>query len=343
MRAGREYLPARIAVWEEGDFVRTYILRRVIINIPVIWLVATLVFLATSVLPGDFVAQRIAAQDPTSTDPAAREAQIQKVREDLGLDKPVGQRYLIYLGNLVQGDFGVSYQDRRPALQGMKEGLPYSLQLSVMSLIVAVLTSMPIGIISAIRQDTITDYVLRVFSILVLAAPNFWVATMALLYVVKWKLWNVPLSDSPLLWEDPVASMRLFIIPAIVGGLASGAGVMRLLRSQMLEVLRQDYIRTAWAKGMRERVIIVRHALKNAMVPVVTVLGLTMAGLLSGNVVFENLFGIPGVGRKILVAINARDVPVVQAFVLVIATFIVFVNLGIDLLYGVLDPRIRYS
>ncbi len=314
-----------------------------VVNIPVIWLVATLVFLATSVLPGDFVAQRIAAQDPTSTDPALRQQQIEAVRKELGLDKPVAQRYVIYLGNLLRGDFGVSYQNKEPALQGMKDGLPYSLQLSLMSLFIAVITSIPIGIISAIRQDSITDYGLRFFAILALAMPNFWVGTMLLLYVVKWKLWSIPISTSPLLWEDPMVSLKLFILPAIAGGLASGAGVMRLLRSQMLEVLRQDYIRTAWAKGMRERVIIIRHAMKNAMVPVVTVLGLTLAGLLSGNVVFENLFGIPGVGRRILAAINARDVPVVQAFVLVIATFIVFVNLGIDLLYGVLDPRIRYS
>ena len=323
--------------------MRTYILRRVLVNIPVIWLVATLVFFATSVLPGDFVAQRIAAQDPTSTDPALRQKQIEAVRKDLGLDKPIVQRYFVYLGNLLRGDFGISYQTRESALQGMKEGLPYSLQLALMSLVIGVLTSVPIGIISAIRQDTPIDYILRVFAILVLAMPNFWIATMALLYVVRWSLWDVPISSAPLLWEDPGASLRLFIIPAVVGGLASGASVMRLLRSQMLEVLRQDYIRTAWSKGLRERVIIVRHALKNAMVPVVTVLGLTLAGLLSGNVVFENLFAIPGVGRRILAAIVARDVPVVQAFVLVIATFVVFVNLAIDLLYGVLDPRIRYS
>lgn len=323
--------------------MRTYILRRVLVNIPVIWLVATLVFFATSVLPGDFVAQRIAAQDPTSTDPALRQKQIEAVRKDLGLDKPIVQRYVVYLGNLLRGDFGISYQTRESALQGMKEGLPYSLQLALMSLVIGVLTSVPIGIISAIRQDTPIDYVLRVFAILVLAMPNFWIATMALLYVVRWSLWDVPISSAPLLWEDPGASLRLFIIPAVVGGLASGASVMRLLRSQMLEVLRQDYIRTAWSKGLRERVIIVRHALKNAMVPVVTVLGLTLAALLSGNVVFENLFAIPGVGRRILAAIVARDVPVVQAFVLVIATFVVFVNLAIDLLYGVLDPRIRYS
>ncbi|MBK6319831.1 MAG: ABC transporter permease [Dehalococcoidia bacterium] len=331
--------------------MRNYILRRVVVNIPVIWLVATLVFLATSVLPGDFVAQRIAAQDPTSTDPALRAAQIDAVRKDLGLDKPVVERYVRYLGHLVVGDFGVSYQTREPALKGMRDGLPYSLQLAFMSLFVGLSTALPIGIISAIRQDSMIDYVLRIFAILVLAMPSFWVGTMLLLYTVKGVSffglfeigWTVPLTDPKLLWEDPGSSIRLFVIPAVAGGLASAAGVMRLLRSQMLEVLRQDYIRTAWAKGMRERVVILRHAMKNAMVPVVTVLGLTLAGLLSGNVVFENLFGIPGVGRRILVAIQARDVPVVQAFVLVIATFIVFVNLGIDLLYGVLDPRIRYS
>jgi peptide/nickel transport system permease protein len=331
--------------------VRNYILRRIVVNIPVIWLVATLVFLATSVLPGDFVAQRIAAQDPTSTDPALRAKQIQAVRHDLGLDKPVAQRYVTYIGNLLRGDFGISYQTREPALQGMKDGLPYSLQLAIMSLIIGLCTSIPIGIISAIRQDSPIDYVLRIFAILVLAMPSFWVGTMLLLYCVKGVNvfglftigWTIDLTNPKLLWEDPSSSFKLFILPALAGGLASAAGVMRLLRSQMLEVLRQDYIRTAWAKGMRERVVIVRHAMKNAMVPVVTVLGLTLAGLLSGNVVFENLFGIPGVGRRILVAIQARDVPVVQAFVLVIATFIVFVNLGIDLLYGVLDPRIRYS
>lgn len=331
--------------------MRNYILRRIVVNIPVIWLVATLVFLATSVLPGDFVAQRIAAQDPTSTDPALRAQQIEAVRHDLGLDKPVPKRYVIYLGNLLKGDFGKSYQTREPALQGMKDGLPYSLQLAIMSLIIGLCTSIPIGIISAIRQDSAIDYVLRIFAILVLAMPSFWVGTMLLLYCVKGVSvfglftvgWTIDLTDPKLLWEDPGSSFRGFILPAVAGGLASAAGVMRLLRSQMLEVLRQDYIRTAWAKGMRERVVILRHAMKNAMVPVVTVLGLTLAGLLSGNVVFENLFGIPGVGRRILTAIQARDVPVVQAFVLVIATFIVFVNLGIDLLYGVLDPRIRYS
>jgi peptide/nickel transport system permease protein len=331
--------------------MRNYIIRRTLINIPVILLVATLVFFATNVLPGDFVAQRIATNNPTPAGGQAEfDAQIKKIRQELGIDDPIPVRYVKYLGNLVRGDFGTSYQSGRSALSDFRSGVPYTLQLSLMTLFVALTTSIPIGILSAIRQDSPLDYILRVFAITAVAAPNFWVATVLLLYVVRgvpvgpFEIgWTVPLTDSPLLWEDPEASLRLFAIPAIAGGFASGAGVMRLLRSQMLEVLRQDYIRTAWAKGMRERVIIVRHALKNALIPVLTVIGLTIAGLLSGNVVFEYLFNIPGIGNKILSAINKRDVPVVQSFVVIIATFVVFVNLAIDVLYGLIDPRIRFS
>ncbi len=324
--------------------MRNYIIRRTLINIPVILLVATMVFFATNVLPGDFVAQRIAQNNPTPNGSREEvEAQILKIKQDLGLDEPLPVRYVNYLGNLLRGDFGTSYQSGQSALTDFKHGIPYTLQLSLMAFAVALTTSIPIGIISAIRQDSPIDYFLRFFAILAVAAPNFWVATMLLLYVVRWKLWDVQLTEHPLLWEDPIGSLKLFVIPAVAGGLAGGAGIMRLLRSQMLEVLRQDYIRTAWAKGVRERTIIVRHALKNALIPVLTVIGLTIAGLLSGNVVFEYLFGIPGVGARILSAITRRDVPVVQAFVVIIATFVVFVNLVIDVLYGIIDPRIRFS
>jgi peptide/nickel transport system permease protein len=323
--------------------MRTYAIRRALINIPVVLFVISMVFFATSVLPGDFVAERIAQQNPISDNPELQKQQIQAVRHDLGLDKPVAERYVIYMTDLFQGDFGISFETRRSAISGFRDGLPPTLQLSLMTLFVSIVTSVPIGIISAIRQDSWVDYILRIFAISSLAAPNFWVATMLLLYVVRWGLWTVPITDSPLLWEDPIGSLKLYSIPAVAGGLASGAGVMRLLRSQMLEVLRQDYIRTAWSKGMRERTVIVRHALKNALIPVVTVLGLTIATLLSGNVVFEFLFNINGIGNRILKAIRARDVPVVQAFIVIIATFVVFVNLAIDLLYGMLDPRIRYS
>lgn len=332
-------MPAQLERW-----MQAYILRRTLINIPVIWLVATLVFFATSVLPGDFVATRIAANNPLSgSDPASQERQISAIREELGLNDPVAVRYVKYLGDLVTGDFGRSFQTRESALDTFKRGVPYTLQLSVMTLIVALVTSIPIGVISAIRQDSWIDYVLRLFAITAVAAPNFWIATVFLLYIIRWDLWTVDLVNSPLIWEDPIPSLKLFIVPAVAGGLAVGAGIMRLLRSQMLEVLRQDYIRTAWAKGMRERVIITRHALKNAMIPVLTVIGFSIASMLSGNVVFEFLFNIPGLGFRILAAIRTRDVPVVQSFVVIIATFVVFVNLAIDVLYGLIDPRIRFS
>ena len=315
-------------------------------------MVATVVFFATSVLPGDYVAQRIAAQNPIPDNPELQQQQIEAVREDLGLNDPVGVRYLKYMGNLLQGDFGTSFETRENAIKGFMDGFPYTLQLGIMTLIVATLTAIPIGILSAIRQDTISDYVLRVFSIIALAAPNFWVATMLLLYVIRGIPlpftdaeigWTIDLTSQALIWEDPITSLKLFAIPAIAGGIAAGAGVMRLLRSQMLEVLRADYIRTAWAKGMRERSVVIRHALKNAMIPVLTVLGLQIAGLIGGSVVFEFLFNIPGVGNRILRSIQARDVPVVQAFILVIATFVVFVNLAVDVAYSVVDPRIRFS
>jgi peptide/nickel transport system permease protein len=318
-----------------------YIVRRALINIPVIWLIVTMVFFATNVLPGDFVARRIAQQNPAGGEDTA--AQIARIKHDLGIDKPIGERYVDYLWSTVRGDLGESYRTRQPALSEFRRGLPYTLQLSLMTLAVAVLTSIPIGVISAIRQDSPIDYILRLLAILGVAAPSFWVGTMLLLLVVRMDLWTIDLVNHPLLWEDPLRSLHLFVLPAVAGGFAAGAGIMRLTRSQMLEVLRQDYIRTAWSKGLRERAIITRHALKNAMIPVVTALGLIVAALLSGNVVFEYLFNIPGVGNRILTAITERDVPVVQAFVLIIATFVLFVNVAVDLLYGWLDPRIRFS
>lgn len=318
-----------------------YVLRRALINVPVIWLIVTLVFFATNVLPGDFVARRIAQQNPAGGEDSV--AQVARIKQDLGIDKPILERYANYIWSTARGDLGESYRTRKPAVDEFIRGAPYTLQLSVLTLLVALATSVPIGVLSALRQDSAGDYILRLMAILGVAAPNFWVGTMLLFVVVRWNLWPIDLVGHPLVWENPVRSLQLFMLPALAGGFAAGAAIMRLTRSQMLEVLRQDYIRTAWAKGLRERVIVVRHAMKNAMIPVITAIGLTVAGLLSGNVIFEYLFNIPGVGNRVLTAINERDVPVVQAFVLIIATFVVFVNLAVDLLYGWLDPRIRLS
>jgi peptide/nickel transport system permease protein len=204
--------------------MRNYIIRRTIINVPVIWLVATLVFFATSVLPGDFVAQRIAAQNPIPENPQLQQQQLEAVREDLGLNDPVGVRYLKYMGNLLQGDFGTSFETRQNAINGFVDGLPYTLQLGLMTLFVAIITSVPIGIISAIRQDSMVDYSLRVFAILALAAPSFWVATMLSIYIVRGITipivgidiqWTINYTDHPLLWEDPMESLKLFIIPSV--------------------------------------------------------------------------------------------------------------------------------
>lgn len=320
-----------------------YFAGRVLINLVVVWIVATLVFFATSILPGDFVARRLAGQTVSSGDAGAIRAQLERTRREFGLDKPVYTRYLSYLGNLLRGDLGTSYRTGRPALDEFKDGLPYTLQLSLMTLAVGLLVSIPLGVIAAVRQDTPVDYLIRLLAIFAVAAPNFWIGTILLFAVIRLGLWRIEIVRHPLLWDDPVASLKLFILPAIAGGLATGAGVLRLLRSQMLEVLRQDYVRTAWAKGLNERAIVIRHVLKNAALPVFTVIGLTVAALIGGNVVFEQLFNIPGVGYRILNGINQRDVPVVQSFVLVLATFVVFVNLMVDMLYGLLDPRIRLA
>jgi peptide/nickel transport system permease protein len=224
--------------------LQRYIIRRVLINIPVIWLVATLVFFATSVLPGDYVLQRLTSNDSVeNATPEQRIKHLADMREKLGLADPVHIRYIKYMGRLLRGDFGTSFASGDPALQPFRDGIPYTAQLGLMTFFVAIVTSVPIGVLSAIRQDSWPDYVLRGFAIFFLAMPNFWVATMALLYIVRWGLWDVPLTTHPLLWEDPWGSIRLFGIPAVCGGLAAGAGIMRLLRSQMLEVQRQDYIR----------------------------------------------------------------------------------------------------
>lgn len=320
-----------------------YAARRALINIPVILIIITVVFVATNVLPEGFVARQVASNFPVGGTEEDFEAQIAAVEAELGIDKPLHERYVDYMFGILQGDFGESFRTREPAVQVFMNGIPYTAQLGVMTIIFAAITSLPVGVLSAMRQDAWPDYVLRFIAILAVAAPGFWIATMLQVGVVRAGLWDLNLIEQPLLWEKPVESLKLFILPAVSGGLVAGGGIMRLLRSQMLEVLRQDYVRTAWAKGSRERVVVIRHAMKNAMIPVITALGLTMATLIGGNVVYEFLFNIPGVGSRILTAINDRDVPVVQSFILFIATFVVFVNLAIDLLYGWFNPRIRYS
>jgi peptide/nickel transport system permease protein len=302
-------------------------------------MVITLVFLALRVTPGDFVVQQAASQIPGHS---LQEA-IDIRRHDLGLDKPVLNQYWGFVSGLFRGDLGDSFVSRQPVMLELKDRLATSVELAILQVTIAVMVAVPIGIISAIRQDTWLDYILRLFAIFWLAVPSFFVGVLLLYSLARWAHWSPPITNYKGFFDDPLLNMQAMFLPAVAGGLAIGAIIMRFLRSQMLEVLRQDYIRTAWSKGLRERVVVLRHALKNALIPVLTVISLLLATVVSSNVVLESLFQLPGIGFYVVNAIQQYDYPVVQGVVLVVAAGLVFVNLLVDMAYAWLDPRIRYA
>ena len=320
--------------------MRTYVISRIILNVPVVFLVITLVFLASHAVP-DYATRRVAQSLQGSS--SYQEA-VQQVKKDLGLDKPLWEQYGRYVGGVLKGDLGDSLLTKRPVLTELKNRLPPSLELGILDLIVALSVSIPIGVISAVRQDTWIDYILRFFAILWVAIPSFYLAVLLLLISFKGLGWTPPLTGTGYrsLLDDPVQNLQMMALPAIAGGIATGAGIMRLLRSQMLEVLRQDYVRTAWAKGLRERTIVMRHALRNALIPVVTIAGLTVGTLISGNVILESMFSLPGVGQFVVLSFKQNDLPMVQGIVLLVGIALVMTNIVVDVSYAWLDPRIRY-
>ena len=254
------------------------------------------------------------------------------------------------MSNLVKGDLGRSFKSKNPVSDEIKERAEPTIELGLLQVLVAVLVALPVGIISAIRQDTWVDYFLRFFSIAFLGIPVFVVALLVIIVTSRWAGgtflpdWFGPHQNYYSLREDPYQNLKIMFAPALIGGLGTGAVIMRFLRSQMLEVLRQDYVRTAWSKGLKERVVIVRHALKNALIPVLTLIGILLGSIVSGNVVLENIYGIPGIGNYIVFAVaQSPDFPVIQGIVIVVAITLVFINLLVDIAYGWLDPRIRYS
>ncbi len=320
--------------------VGRYIVRRLLLNLLVLWIVATLVFFAVRLLKGDYVNERLGANlELSANNPVA----IKQARHELGLDEPKWQQYFTYLGQLATGNLGKSFETRRSTWTELGERVPFTLELGTLIALLSFGVAIPVGIISAVRQDTWADYVLRGFSILSVATPVFFIAIVMTFFTLKYHLFTIEIVKSPHFWTDPKAAFFKYLIPAIAGGIAGGAGIMRLLRSQMLEVLRMDYVRTARAKGIAPNGVILRHALKNAMIPVLTVMGLTVSGIIGGQIILENMFGIRGVGNYLLYTITNRDYPPFQGTVIIIAFVVVTVNLLVDIMYAWFDPRIRYT
>lgn len=313
-----------------------YALRRIVLIVPTLIGITIVVFMAVRFLPGDVVDQ--IAGEFGAADPEMR-AQIMEL---YSLDESMPQQYLIWMGDLVRGDLGVSIISGRPVGDEVLRRFPASAQLGVMAIGFAMLVGIPVGMLAAIRQDTFGDYFARSASIILLSVPNFWLGVLAITYGFIWFGWTPPLRVE-VFWEDPIGSIRALWLPAIILSSFTMAVVMRLGRSTLLEVFRQDYVRTARAKGVSEPNLLWRHAARNAMIPVVTMIGLQIPNLVGGTVIIENIFSIPGVGRYLFTSIQLRDYPVVQAVVLFSAVLTVVTNVVVDLSYSLIDPRIRYN
>jgi peptide/nickel transport system permease protein len=316
--------------------VKTYFLRRIAIALLTLLGMSVVIFGLLRLAPGDIVDILFAAAG--YVDDTQKEA----ILKELGMDRPYWVQYLEWLWQIVTGDLGKSYRYELPAWQLIKPLLPVTLELAVLAIVISVLLGIPTGVISAVRQDSGLDYVLRVLSLAGLSMPSFWLAMVIILGCVAWLGW-IP----PMMYVGPTENLRLhtlqFLLPALAVGYRSSALIMRITRSALLEVLREDYIRTARAKGQTTRVVVWRHALRNAMLPVVTVIGIEFAFMIGGLVVTETVFNLPGVARFLVEAIQWRDYPMVQNLVMFIAIVVILSNLAVDLLYGVLDPRVRYG
>jgi peptide/nickel transport system permease protein len=314
--------------------MRQYVLKRLLLIVPTLLLVSAIVFSLTRLIPGDVVVLMFEEK--------AYAKDLDALRAKLGLDRPLYVQYVTWLAKVVQGDLGESLWTKRPVLEEMVRRLPVSAELGALAIFFALLLALPVGVLSAIRQDTVQDYTARSLAIVGLSVPAFWKATLVIVLPSIWFGWAPPLQFTPYA-QNPWQHLSQFIAPAIILGIASGASIMRLTRALMLEVLRQDYIRTAWSKGLRERRVVLKHAFKNAIIPVVTIVGIQIGQIASGTVIMETIFGLPGMGRFLVDAIYQRDYPVVQGVNLLIASIIVCVNLLVDMTYAYLDPRIRYQ
>ena len=333
--------------------MRAYLIRRILLIIPTLFILTIIVFLTVRFIPGDIIDAMVGELEFMGIE-VDREA----LERMLGLDVPVHVQYGRWIGvlptpdwitkeshfnGILQGTFGESLLGDPFSIEERILGrLPVTFELGFLAIVIGLVIALPVGVYSAIRQDTATDYVGRTAAILGMATPNFWLAIMVMLYPAIWWGWSPSAEYIPLV-EDPLGNLGMFIIPSVILGTAMSAATMRMTRTMMLEVLRQDYIRTAWSKGLNERVVIMRHAIKNALIPIVTLIGLQLPLLVGGAVIMEEIFALPGIGRLFLDSLEGRDYPMIQGVNLFLSAFVMLSILLTDMIYPYLDPRVRYT
>ena len=319
----------------------TYIVRRLLLVIPTLLIVTALTTIAIRLIPGDAVDVLVGQMDLSG-----KENRVElraRLEAELGLDAPIPVQYVRWWKDvLLHGDLGDSIFMGVSVKDQIKQRLPVTLEIGVLALIIAMLISFPIAIYSAVRQDTIGDYALRGLAIILISLPEFWVGIMVVVFPSIWWGWSPPIINISL-WDDPIGNLKMYILPAAILGMGINGVNMRLMRTMMLEVVREDYIRTAYAKGLTERVVIFRHAVKNALIPVVTVIGLNVPVVIGGSIIIEQIFGLPGMGRLAVEAAFIRDYPTIIGVTLVYAVVVLLIILITDLSYAFLDPRIRYK
>ena len=318
--------------------MQTYIIRRVLLILPTLFLISIIVFFTLRFIPGDVVDLLVAQLAMGGGDVK----ELRKLLEQqLGLDVPAYVQYGRWITGALQGDLGKSLWTGTSVFEDIIRRLPVSVELGILTIIIGFIVSLPVGIFSGMRPESTTDNILRSFAILLITVPTFWMATMILLYGALWWHWS-PVLTYVGFWEEPLANLGIMIIPSLLMGMWFSGFTMRMTRTLVLEVLRQDYVRTAWAKGLRERIVVIRHVLKNILIPLVTILGLQVPVLIGGAVVVEIIFSLPGVGAFLVDALKIRDYTVVSGINIMLAGFVLVVNLLVDISYAWLDPRIHY-
>ena len=317
--------------------MRQYAAKRIGLFIPTVLLVTVIVFVVMRLIPGDPALAILSADDAAYT-----EQELAELRKELGTDRPIVVQYFDWMSGLLRGDFGTSFWWNGPVMDRLGERIPVTIELAILGIALAVVCAVPLGVISAIKPDSPIDYVSRIFTLVGISIPTFFSGILLTLILIRAFGWLPPLGYENI-WDDPWANIKQMMLPALALGFYDMAFIARVTRSSMMEILREDYMRTARSKGLRERIVLSRHGLKNAVLPILTISGWQFGRLFGGTVIIERIFLIPGVGQLLIDAVFQRDFPTIQAIIVIVAVSIVVINLLVDLLYGWLDPRIRYA